>query len=177
MIRWVHSHRSEIQFKVDETVIKFKKRDFSARWLSRESRANKVIFSKKLRFQERRLRASSARDTTEQEDERAGEGATAEASDAEVARGRTDAEDHGADTTDDELVMRTAAMQLESAPSPTLSSLGLRIQIPNPFDATEAVDEDVEMPTASPEREERFSSQRVAAAPALPQPPRFAAAS
>ncbi|KAE8877164.1 hypothetical protein PF007_g29635 [Phytophthora fragariae] len=62
-------------------------------------------------------------------------------------------------------------MQLESAPSPTLSSLGLRIQIPNPFDAT---DEDVEMPTASPEREERFSSQRVAAAPALPQPPRFA---
>ncbi|KAE9282550.1 hypothetical protein PR003_g27379, partial [Phytophthora rubi] len=46
--------------------------------------------------------------------------------------------------------------------------------IPNPFDATEAVDEDVEMPTASPEREERFLSQRVAAAPALPQPPRFA---
>ncbi|KAE9309133.1 hypothetical protein PF008_g20785 [Phytophthora fragariae] len=110
----------------------------------------------------------------EQEDERAGEGATVEASDMEVARGRTDAEDRGADTIDDELVMRTAAMQLESAPSPTLSSLGLRIQIPNPFDATEAVDEDVEMSTASPEREERFSSQRVAAAPALPQPPRFA---
>ncbi|GMF52587.1 unnamed protein product [Phytophthora fragariaefolia] len=110
----------------------------------------------------------------EQENERAGEGATVEASDTEVARGRTDAEDRGADTIDDEPVMRTAAMQLENAPSPTLSSLGLRIQIPNPFDATEVVDEDVEMPTASPENEERFSSQRVAAAPALPQPPRFA---
>ncbi|KAE8912040.1 hypothetical protein PF003_g3340 [Phytophthora fragariae] len=64
-----------------------------------------------------------------------------------------------------------------SPASPPMRMPGLRLQIPNPFEAletpgeeeTEAV-QDAEMATASPEA---FEMQRVAAAPALPQPPRF----
>lgn len=94
--------------------------------------------------------------------------------DAETAGRRTPTEERGADTIDDELVAQTAAMHLGSAASPTPSSPSLTIRIPNPFEAAEDANEDEEMPTASPDQEERLSSQRVAAAPALPQPPRFA---
>ncbi|KAJ0393598.1 hypothetical protein ATCC90586_001342 [Pythium insidiosum] len=66
------------------------------------------------------------------------------------------------------LAAATAALQLDSAASPPRSP-GLRVQIPNPFDAAAAAIDDAEMETASP----MAMSQRVAAAPALPQPPRF----
>jgi hypothetical protein len=62
---------------------------------------------------------------------------------------------------------------MKSAVSPTPSWPGLTIPIPNFFEATEVLNEDVEMPTASLERDDRPYSQHVAAAPALPQPPRF----
>ncbi|KAE9322175.1 hypothetical protein PF001_g4529 [Phytophthora fragariae] len=69
----------------------------------------------------------------------------------------------------DELTERAAAMQLESAPSPMPRSPGLRLQIPNPFEPSDQPVTDELMQTASPVS----SGQRVAAAPALPQPPRF----
>ncbi|KAE8958320.1 hypothetical protein PR003_g33292 [Phytophthora rubi] len=69
----------------------------------------------------------------------------------------------------DELTERAAAMQLESAPSPMPRSPGLRLQIPNPFEPSDQPVTDELMQTVSPVS----SGQRVAAAPALPQPPRF----
>ncbi|KAE9241065.1 hypothetical protein PF004_g7219 [Phytophthora fragariae] len=77
----------------------------------------------------------------------------------------------GRDQTDiDELAAHAAAMQLESAASPAPQSPGLRLQIPNPFDPADGSEADEDMPTVSPVS----GGQRVAAAPALPQPPRFA---
>ncbi|GMF24239.1 unnamed protein product [Phytophthora fragariaefolia] len=61
-----------------------------------------------------------------------------------------------------------------SAASPTPGSPGQTIQISNPFDTVGGEDEDVEMPTAGPQTQPRPTSQRVTAAPSLPQPPRFA---
>ncbi|KAE8992471.1 hypothetical protein PR001_g20931 [Phytophthora rubi] len=61
-------------------------------------------------------------------------------------------------------------MQLESAASPAPQSPGLRLQIPNPFDPADGSEADKDMPTVSPVS----GGQRVAAAPAPPQPPRFA---
>jgi hypothetical protein len=77
----------------------------------------------------------------------------------------------GRDQTDiDELAARAAAMQLESAGSPTPQSPGLRLQIPNPFDPADGSEADEALPSASPVS----SGQRVIAAPALLQHPRFA---
>ncbi|KAE9217059.1 hypothetical protein PF002_g16908 [Phytophthora fragariae] len=69
----------------------------------------------------------------------------------------------------DELTERAAAMQLESAPTPMPRAPGLRLQIPNPFEPSDQPVTDELMQTVSPVS----SGQRVAAAPALPQPPRF----
>ncbi|KAE9163340.1 hypothetical protein PF004_g30174 [Phytophthora fragariae] len=107
------------------------------------------------------------------DDNLAGDGAGDRADDAAAPAERLGAHENGDDTVE-ELAARTAAMQLECAASPPPGSLGLTIQIPNPFDTVGGRDEDVEMPTASPQAETRPTSQRVAAAPALPQPPRFA---
>ncbi|KAE8954891.1 hypothetical protein PF011_g31951 [Phytophthora fragariae] len=78
----------------------------------------------------------------------------------------------------DELAARIAATLLSSpgAPESPVCSPGLRLQIPNPFDAAGASSEepgveDEDMPTAS--RLAGQLQQRVSAAPALPQPPRF----
>ncbi|KAE9272383.1 hypothetical protein PF001_g27966 [Phytophthora fragariae] len=78
----------------------------------------------------------------------------------------------------DELAARIAATLLSSpgAPESPVRSPGLRLQIPNPFDAGGAGSEepgveDEDMPTASPLAGQL--QQRVSAAPALPQPPRF----
>ncbi|KAE9099679.1 hypothetical protein PF006_g23080 [Phytophthora fragariae] len=95
------------------------------------------------------------------------------AGDAAAPAERPGAHENGDDTVE-ELAERTAAMQLESAASPLPVSPELTIQIPNPFDTVGGGDDDVDMPTASPQAETRPTSQRVAAAPALPQPPRFA---
>uniref|UniRef100_H3GD33 CCHC-type domain-containing protein n=1 Tax=Phytophthora ramorum TaxID=164328 RepID=H3GD33_PHYRM len=93
------------------------------------------------------------------------------------------------DSSFDELAARAAAKELSSAGSPSPRSRRrprrspeLQLQLPNPFERRQ---EDESMPTASPERnagglshgkeeQERSAPQRVAAAPALPQPPRFA---
>ncbi|KAE9102772.1 hypothetical protein PF006_g22337 [Phytophthora fragariae] len=107
------------------------------------------------------------------DDNHAGDGAGDRADDAAAPAERPGAHENG-DVTVEELAARTAAMQLESAASPVPRSPGLTIQIPNPFDTVGGGDEDVEMPTASPQAETRPTSQRVAAAPALPQPQRFA---
>ncbi|GMF46801.1 unnamed protein product [Phytophthora fragariaefolia] len=107
------------------------------------------------------------------DDNHAGDGAGERAGDAAAPAERPGAHENGDDTVE-ELAERTAAMKLESAASPAPGSPGLTIQIPNPFDTVGGGDEDVEMPTASPQAETRPTSQRVAAAPALPQPPRFA---
>lgn len=59
---------------------------------------------------------------------------------------------HGNDDVDDNVATRTAAMRLESAPSPGPFFPGLTLQIPNPFDHAEAAQdeiEDEEMPTAT----------------------------
>ncbi|GMF37679.1 unnamed protein product [Phytophthora fragariaefolia] len=69
----------------------------------------------------------------------------------------------------DELTERAAAMQLESAPSPMPRSPGLQLQIPNPFEPSDQPVTDELIQTVSP----ASSGQRVAAAPALPQPPKF----
>ncbi|GMF14495.1 unnamed protein product [Phytophthora fragariaefolia] len=69
----------------------------------------------------------------------------------------------------DELTERAAAMQLESAPSPMPRPPGLQLQIPNPFEPSDQPVTDELMQTVGP----ASSGQRVAAAPALPQPPRF----
>ncbi|GMF48372.1 unnamed protein product [Phytophthora fragariaefolia] len=69
----------------------------------------------------------------------------------------------------DELTERAAAMQLESDPSPMPRSPDLQLQIPNPFEPSDQPDTDELLQTVSP----ASSGQRVAAAPALPQPPRF----
>ncbi|KAE9149872.1 hypothetical protein PF001_g4341 [Phytophthora fragariae] len=92
------------------------------------------------------------------------------------------------DSSVDELAARAAAMELSSAGSPSPRSAtrprrppDLQLQLPNPF---EAMQEDESMPTASPGRnagglsheegeQERSVPQRVAAVPALPQPPRL----
>ncbi|KAJ8527302.1 hypothetical protein ON010_g14962 [Phytophthora cinnamomi] len=80
----------------------------------------------------------------------------------------TEATREGAEV--DGLAARTAAMQLESAASPTPSSPGLRLHTLNPFEANDGSEADEPMPSASPV----LGGGRVAAAPALPQPPRFA---
>ncbi|EGZ09112.1 hypothetical protein PHYSODRAFT_305871 [Phytophthora sojae] len=72
---------------------------------------------------------------------------------------------------DERLAERTAAMRLDSAPSPSRPA-DLEILIPNPFERRD--DEghgasNAEMPTASPRQGPRDG--RIAAAPALPQPP------
>ncbi|EGZ11905.1 hypothetical protein PHYSODRAFT_317259 [Phytophthora sojae] len=74
---------------------------------------------------------------------------------------------------DERLAERTAAMRLDSAPSPSRPA-DLEILIPNPFERRD--DEghgarDAEMPTASPRQGPRDG--RIAAAPALPQPPMY----
>lgn len=69
----------------------------------------------------------------------------------------------------DELEEKTRRMQLQSVGS--ARSPGLQLQVPNPFTEATGPDEadDEGMPTVSP----RSSQGRVAAAPALPQPPRY----
>ncbi|GMF30423.1 unnamed protein product [Phytophthora fragariaefolia] len=74
---------------------------------------------------------------------------------------------------DERLAERMAAMRLDSAPSPSRPA-DLEILIPNPFERRD--DEghgasDAEMPTASPRQGPRDG--RIAAAPALPQPPMY----
>ncbi|KAE9057512.1 hypothetical protein PF010_g31349 [Phytophthora fragariae] len=74
---------------------------------------------------------------------------------------------------DERLAERTAAMRLDSEPSPSRPA-DLEILIPNPFERRD--DEghgasDAEMPTASPRPGPRDG--RIAAAPALPQPPMY----
>ncbi|GMF39118.1 unnamed protein product [Phytophthora fragariaefolia] len=77
----------------------------------------------------------------------------------------------GRDQTDiEELAARAAAMQLESAASLAPHSPGLRLQIPNPFDPADGTETDEAMRTVCPVS----GGRRVAAAPVLPQPPRFA---
>jgi hypothetical protein len=107
------------------------------------------------------------------DDDRAGGGRPAGERDNYGAKAADPAE-NPTDAVEDELAARTAAMQLTSASSPIPGSPGQTIQIPNPFDTVGASDEDEEMPTASPQVEAMPTSQRVAAAPPLPQPPRFA---
>uniref|UniRef100_H3H4H1 Uncharacterized protein n=1 Tax=Phytophthora ramorum TaxID=164328 RepID=H3H4H1_PHYRM len=69
----------------------------------------------------------------------------------------------------DELTARAAELQLESAASRSPRSPGLRLQIPNPFEREDEVMETASQ--ASPMG--HAGTSRVAAAPTLPQPPRF----
>ncbi|KAE9135526.1 hypothetical protein PF010_g2050 [Phytophthora fragariae] len=76
----------------------------------------------------------------------------------------------------EQLAVQAAAIRLRSAGEPSQQPpWDLRLRIPNPFGATASAAEgedpqpDEEMQTASP----RQDSQRVATAPAIPQPPRY----
>ncbi|KAE9196561.1 hypothetical protein PF005_g16830 [Phytophthora fragariae] len=70
----------------------------------------------------------------------------------------------------EELAGRAAAIQLESATPPVPRTSGLWLQTPTPFDPADGFEVDEAMPTVCPVS----GGQCVAAAPALPQPPRFA---